>query len=285
LVASTAIAAALFAAEAGGQEDCGEWYYTIYFDPDRSALEAAEDTKLASIVAWLGRQRTQGCDFNIALEGHTERRGMPENDRLLADNRLAVVKQQLLQRGVSNAKIREVSYSPVSPAYFDDLNGNRVDLRLSTKSPQAAPPPPAPPPPRPVPTPTPTPAPTPTPTPTPTPAPPPAPIATPAPTPTPTSTGFSARGPRALNAREWITGNDFPIEAVRRGYSGVVSIKLTVGVNGLVDDCEVTKSTEPYYDKLTCDLLSERARFIPALDANGDPVTGFYSQDISWLLN
>jgi protein TonB len=52
-----------------------------------------------------------------------------------------------------------------------------------------------------------------------------------------------------------------------------VVVLLTVGTDGRVTACRVHQpSGDPDADAVTCRLASERFRFHPALDQNGDPV-------------
>ncbi|RKF20815.1 TonB family protein [Altericroceibacterium spongiae] len=93
--------------------------------------------------------------------------------------------------------------------------------------------------------------------------------------------GFSRR-------LEKIEGNitsagDYPraTRDLRRGHD--VIIELTVGADGRVTACRVTDpSPDPQADTITCQLASERFRFLPALDAQGNPVVGRYRWRQRW---
>ena len=63
--------------------------------------------------------------------------------------------------------------------------------------------------------------------------------------------------------------------AKRRGTA--VIIVLTVGADGRVSDCHVYQpGGDPDADMVTCKLASERFRFTPAADQNGDPIDATY---------
>ena len=66
--------------------------------------------------------------------------------------------------------------------------------------------------------------------------------------------------------------DDYPREAVRAHQSGKVHIRFTVGANGRVSDCMVTRSSgSPSLDTTTCRLILQRFRYEPSRDAQGRP--------------
>lgn len=83
----------------------------------------------------------------------------------------------------------------------------------------------------------------------------------------------------------WITAGDYPAEALRNDYEGVVGFRILVGADGLPTGCELTRSSGyPSLDERTCERLMLRARFDPALDPSGKPTTGTYANSIRWVL-
>lgn len=92
------------------------------------------------------------------------------------------------------------------------------------------------------------------------------------------------RAPRPKNAPGgWATPNDYPARDLREGNQGVTQFTLTVGADGRVQSCTVTVSSGfPSLDKATCDNVSRRARFEPAMDGSGNRTTGTYSNRIRW---
>jgi protein TonB len=82
-----------------------------------------------------------------------------------------------------------------------------------------------------------------------------------------------------------ITGDDYPESSRDRNEEGTVGVRLTVGTNGRVAGCSVTKSSgHPALDSTTCRVLSSRARFTPAVDQNGAPIQDSVSTNITWRL-
>lgn len=83
---------------------------------------------------------------------------------------------------------------------------------------------------------------------------------------------------------EWVTDNDYPTAALRRGMSGIVQFRLDVDVDGKVTDCRILERTEPDdFASATCALLRRRAAFDPALDAERKPVRSFFVSRFNWV--
>lgn len=105
------------------------------------------------------------------------------------------------------------------------------------------------------------------------------------PTPTP-GPRFAPKGaaPRG-NPGLWVTTNDYPTDAIRREEQGTTTFRLTVGPDGQVRDCTVTKSSgSASLDAAACAKMSQRARFKPATDGNGDAVAGTWTNSVQWVL-
>jgi protein TonB len=120
-------------------------------------------------------------------------------------------------------------------------------------------------------------------------APPPAPVfttAAPPPPPPPPAPKFQPKGaaPKG-NPGNWATSNDYPSRALREEREGSTGFRVTVGTDGKVSDCSVTRSSgSPDLDQATCDNIRRRARFAPATDGEGNPTTGSYSSTIRWVI-
>lgn len=83
----------------------------------------------------------------------------------------------------------------------------------------------------------------------------------------------------------WATSNDYPSRALREEREGSTGFRVTVGTDGKVADCSVTRSSgSPDLDQATCDNIRRRARFTPATDGEGNPTTGSYSSTIRWVI-
>lgn len=114
-------------------------------------------------------------------------------------------------------------------------------------------------------------------TPTPVVAPPPPPPA--APPPPSKASGAQPRG----NPGSWATPNDYPARALREERAGTTRFRVTIGPDGRVTDCQVTGSSgHADLDEATCKNVTRRARFKPALDSAGNPISDTYSNAVRW---
>ena len=78
---------------------------------------------------------------------------------------------------------------------------------------------------------------------------------------------------------------DYPAAALSARLQGSTAVTLTVGPDGRVTGCSVTRSAgSSILDSATCRLLRNRARFRPARDAAGNPQIGTYDTVIDWRL-
>lgn len=111
--------------------------------------------------------------------------------------------------------------------------------------------------------------------------PPPAPVAPPAPPPPPRvqPKGAEPRG----SPSSWANANDYPARALREEREGVTRFSVQVNAEGRVSSCSVTGSSgHSDLDSTTCSLIQRRARFRPATDGNGRPVSDTWSSAVRW---
>lgn len=94
------------------------------------------------------------------------------------------------------------------------------------------------------------------------------------------------RSPSALGRPgEWVTANDYPTSDLRLGNQGATGFRLTIGTDGQVRSCTITRSSGfRGLDEATCRNLTRRARFKPATDGEGNPVAGEYASTIRWVI-
>ena len=109
------------------------------------------------------------------------------------------------------------------------------------------------------------------------PPPPPAP-----PPPRKTVSAQSARG----DLRTLFTADDYPASAASAGAEGTAQAELTIGPDGRVTGCNLTRSTgNSALDSATCNILRRRAKFTPARDSNGNPTSDtVQTPPIRWQL-
>lgn len=98
------------------------------------------------------------------------------------------------------------------------------------------------------------------------------------------SAGSANPQPRT-NLASYVSNDDYPASALRAGEEGRTSFRLTVGPSGRVLDCAVTISSGSLaLDNATCRIMRSRARFTPARDASGSPITGTAESSINWRI-
>jgi protein TonB len=92
----------------------------------------------------------------------------------------------------------------------------------------------------------------------------------------------SAKG----DLRSLFSADDYPASAQSSGAEGTVQATLTIGSDGRVVSCNVTRSSgNSSLDSTTCNILRRRAKFTPARDSNGQPTTDTVSTPpIVWRL-
>jgi protein TonB len=87
--------------------------------------------------------------------------------------------------------------------------------------------------------------------------------------------------PRWLSGR--IKDSDYPKPLWEAGIGGTLDTRFTVGVNGRVTGCAVTKSSgNATLDSLTCHILEQRFRYAAARDENGRPVADEVEGEHVW---
>lgn len=109
------------------------------------------------------------------------------------------------------------------------------------------------------------------------------------PPPLPTSSPSPRFTPRAAvplgMPGRWVSDADYPTAALRRGEQGAAGFEVTIGPDGRVRDCRITRSSgSSSLDAATCAKVSARAQFTPARDENGDLVVGRYANVIRWRI-
>ena len=83
-----------------------------------------------------------------------------------------------------------------------------------------------------------------------------------------------------------ITNDDYPAEAIRNHWEGVVRAKLSIDAAGHVVGCTIIQSSGyKVLDEATCNILIRRPRFNPAHDGNCNPIPAtFITPPITWQL-
>ena len=92
--------------------------------------------------------------------------------------------------------------------------------------------------------------------------------------------------PAKGDVRGVFSEKDYPSEAARRGQEGTARYLLLIDEKGSVAGCHVEKpSGVPALDAMGCIAIQKRAKFRPALNAQGKPVrSAVVTPPISWRL-
>lgn len=109
-----------------------------------------------------------------------------------------------------------------------------------------------------------------------------------APPPPPPPAPSQARGATPDGQGRWAARiqENYPARAIRDEVEGRVGVRVTIGPNGRVSACSVTSSSgSSDLDSAACDGMQRYAKYKPALDAAGNPITGSASTTIVYQLS
>lgn len=82
------------------------------------------------------------------------------------------------------------------------------------------------------------------------------------------------------------SANDYPRDAADRNEQGRVQVIVHVDAQGAVSSCEIKESSGfPSLDTRTCEIIAQRARFLPARDSAGHDVPSETTQSVVWALD
>ena len=86
------------------------------------------------------------------------------------------------------------------------------------------------------------------------------------------------------NPHEWLTWTDYPPHMQDWGKRGFFRFRFTVEPSGVVSNCTLMQSIMPRQDaQAICEKLKSRARFEPALDADGNPIRSFWVRNARFI--
>ncbi len=93
-----------FAAQLMGQD-------TVYFDTDKSNIDAADQAALQAQAVWLAKYPAK----RATIEGHADERGTREYNLALGERRANAAKNYLVSLGVDAARLATVTYGKDRP--------------------------------------------------------------------------------------------------------------------------------------------------------------------------
>lgn len=93
-------------------------------------------------------------------------------------------------------------------------------------------------------------------------------------------------GPKIMPAlTSMFSGDDYPTQASSRDQQGTAGIIMLIDEKGSLRDCMVEQTSGvASLDITACLVIRRNGKFSPALDSDGKPVKGAYTQRIKWLL-
>ena len=81
----------------------------------------------------------------------------------------------------------------------------------------------------------------------------------------------------------WFSLDDYPTTAFRREWQGTTNFDVIVDPQGRSVDCKIAKSSgHEMLDRQTCWVALKRARFTPAIGADGQRAYGVYRSQVVW---
>ena len=96
---------------------------------------------------------------------------------------------------------------------------------------------------------------------------------------------LTTRAAPAGNPAKWVVSRDYPVKMLQSGQPAIVEFRLSVGVDGIPSACHIQSTTRPIeFDKAVCGSLMKRARFTPAIDAEGKPLASYYRNTVRFAL-
>ncbi|WP_170234850.1 energy transducer TonB [Croceicoccus sediminis] len=98
----------------------------------------------------------------------------------------------------------------------------------------------------------------------------------------------SSRPAALADEEEWLRDvfNDYPSEAIRNPQQGTVWFMIVVDENGKPAQCRITRNLAgEIFSDHTCRKWRRHAKFTPALDAEGNPITGVFFTAMTYGLH
>jgi hypothetical protein len=84
---------------------------------------------------------------------------------------------------------------------------------------------------------------------------------------------------------KWVVSSDYPSKMLYAGQSAIVEFRMIVSEDGSPASCHIQSTTRPKeFDKAVCGSLMKRARFKPALDADGKPLASYYRNTVRFAI-
>jgi TonB family protein len=97
--------------------------------------------------------------------------------------------------------------------------------------------------------------------------------------------GATFASAQAIPPLGWVTTDDYPDVAIRRGREGTTGYRLSIGTDGKPFRCDITAASgTAEIDAATCRAVMKRARFEPARDVDGTPLIAVYRASVNFSI-
>lgn len=84
---------------------------------------------------------------------------------------------------------------------------------------------------------------------------------------------------------DWFRSADYPKNMLNELRTGLVYFRLLVDPDGTISDCTIQRSPMPVeFAVRTCEVVKQRGSFVPALDADGEPIRSYWLGAVRWVL-
>jgi hypothetical protein len=85
--------------------------------------------------------------------------------------------------------------------------------------------------------------------------------------------------------QNWVVSRDYPLDMLDAGQPAIVEFRLSIGSDGVPTACHIQSTTRPKaFDDAVCNSVMKRARFKPALDAQGKPLASYYRSSVRFQI-
>lgn len=84
---------------------------------------------------------------------------------------------------------------------------------------------------------------------------------------------------------KWLSSSDYPEEMLVKRQPALVNFRLMIDDKGNISSCHIQRSTyRKEFDDAVCNAVRKRAKFDPALDADGNPVSSYWLNSVRFQM-
>ncbi|WOE75737.1 TonB family protein [Alterisphingorhabdus coralli] len=84
---------------------------------------------------------------------------------------------------------------------------------------------------------------------------------------------------------KWIRPSDYPSDMLQAGQPALVTARIMIDREGQITGCHIQRTTRPKeFDKAVCGSIIRRAKFSPAINADGETTASYYIINIRFQI-